>query len=49
MSIIQQLTDAAKSFNQQGNYEGFAALFILPAEQAFGQLAQELQGVSVSL
>ena len=48
MSVIQQLIDAGRAFNLQENYDGLAALFILPTEQPFTQVTQELQGISVS-
>ena len=49
MSVIQQILDFAEGTVYRENYESFASVFILPADQGFNQLAQELQGVSVNL
>lgn len=49
MSVIQQILDFAEVTVYRENYESLASVFILPADQGFNQLAQELQGVSVNL
>jgi hypothetical protein len=49
MSVIQQILDFAEVTAYRENYESLASVFILPTDQGFNQLAQELQGVSVNL
>jgi hypothetical protein len=48
MSVIQQMLDFAEIANYNENYDSLASVFILPADQGFNQLSQELQGVSVN-